>query len=147
MLEGGVNYFSLADCPYHFFGELVPPIDDADHIRADILVHKLLDNSLSLPFGLWLFDDDICLYFLVEHVRLGLVEHFYLIGLHVMEVEFFGDDVVVDLQSEVAVEAFLLLILNRSVHYLLGLEVLLRVLDGPVLEEFEGLPLELLSNL
>lgn len=128
MLEGGIDDFSLGDCPHYLFWELIAPIDDADHIRADILIHKFFDGSLCFPLCLWFLDDNIYFYFLVEHVWLGLVEHFYLIGLHVVEVEFFGDDIVVDLQSEVAVEPFFLLILDGSVQDLLRLEVLLGVL-------------------
>ena len=124
MLERSIDDFSLTDCLDHLFGELIAPIDHADHIRADIFIHKLFDDSLCLPLGLRFFDDDIGFYYLIKHVRLGLVEDFNLIGLHVVKIEFFGDDVIINLQSEIAVESFLFLVLDGSVHDLLRLEVL-----------------------
>ena len=103
---------------------MVTSIYHAHHISAHILINKLFYHCLGLMLSFRLFDYDVCLHLLVKHVWLWLIAELHFVSLDIIVRDLSGEDIVVDLKSEITVKTLLFFILDRSVHDLLCLELL-----------------------
>ena len=128
VMVADINNFIDVHYPRHLLGELYLPVDGNYCISGYVLVYELFHCGLDLSLLMRHSQHNVNLHFLVHGVRLLLTNQFHPVSLHPLKIDFpfLLDPILVNLHSEVAVEALLFRVLNGPVHDVpaLGLRVL-----------------------
>jgi hypothetical protein len=132
VLKSCINYLSIAYRSNNFLRELKSSIHNTHTICSHIFLDKILDNSLYFLLLFLFFNDNVCLNIFTEHFRCWLIDNFYFISLNVMICLLFLNRLIINLKSEIAIEALLIFVLDWSVHDFFCI-IGLRILDWAIL--------------